>query len=328
MRRREFIGLLGGAAIGWPLSARAQKPNQLRQIGLLLALADTPESQSRIAALRHGLEALGWKDGSNVRIDARLAAFNAQRLRSEMTALAAKSDVIVTGASFAIAHAIREAVAVPIVFAGITDPVGQGFIASLARPGGNITGFAAYEVSLGGKWIETLKEVSPGLGRAAVLYEPVTSPYMAGIARSVAAAGPSFGVEVIEMPVRDVGELESALGLFAQKPDGGLIVPPAAFTASNFKLILTLTAKYRLPAIYAFRTTVAAGGLISYGPDPSDQYRRAAGYVDRILRGAKPSDLPVQGPTKFELVINLKTAKALGLTVPPTLLARADDVIE
>ena len=311
-----------------PRAARAQKRNQVRQIGVLLALGDTPEAQSRIAALRRGLEDLGWKDGSNARIDVRLAAFNAQRLRSDMTALAAKSDVIVTGASVAIAHAFREAVAVPIVFAGITDPVGQGFVVSLARPGGSITGFAAYEVSLGGKWIETLKEVSPRLSRAAILYEPVTSPYMAGIARSVAAAGPSFGVEVTEMPVRNVSELESTVSFFAQKPNGGLIVPPAAFTASNFKLILALTAKYRLPAVYAFRTIVAAGGLVSYGPDPSDQYRRAAGYVDRILRGAKPSDLPVQGPTKFELVINLKTAKALGLTVSPTLLARADEVIE
>jgi len=329
VNRRRFITLLGGAAFAWPPAARAQQPERMRRVGVLMGTGDTTEARIRVMALRQALQNLGWTDEHNVRIDVRWGGSDPQRIQSETAELiAAKSDVIVTQTSVAIAQVLRTSRTTPVVFAGITDPVGQGFVASLARPGGNATGFAAYEVSLGGKWIETLKEMSPGLNRAAILYEPLTAPYMAGIARSIAAAGASFGVEVNDALVRNIGELENGIATLGQQENIGLIVPPAGFTVTHSALIVALAAKYRLPAIYAFRTIVTAGGLISYGIDVADQFARAAGYADRILRGAKPSDLSVQGPIKFELVINLRTAKELGLTVPPTLLAVADEVIE
>jgi len=332
VKRRDFIALLASAAaqssVLCPHAARAQKVERVRRIAVLVS-GNNPEGQSRVAAFRRSLEGHGWKDDGNVRIDVHSWSPDPERIKRDLAELIArKPDVIVSGLSVAIAQAMRASRTIPIVFAGITDPVGQGFVASLAHPGGNATGFAAYEVSLGGKWVETLKEISPGLVRAAVLYQPGTSPYMPGIVSSIAAAGPSFGVEVEDTPVRNVGELENAIAAFGQRPGGGLIVPPAFFTSTNFELIVALAAKHRLPAIYAFRTIVAAGGLISYGIDATDQFAKAADYVDRIFRGAKPADLPVQQPTKFELFINLKTAKALGLSVPPTLLARADEVIE
>jgi putative ABC transport system substrate-binding protein len=328
MRRREFITLVGGAAAAWPVVAHAQQGERMRRVGLLLG-GDTPEARQWFNAFRGALSKLGWVDERNVRIDVRWSGSDSPQLRADTAdMIAMRSDVIVTGASVAVAQVQRAAPTVPVVFAGITDPVSQGFVASLARPGGNTTGFTAYEVSLGGKWVEMLKEVSPGLTRAGILYEPMTAPYMAGMARSVSAAGPSFGVEVTDVSVRDVGDLENAIATFGTQANIGLIVPPAAFTLAHFALIVALAAKYRLPTIYAFRTIVAAGGLISYGINRADQFARAAEYVDRILRGTKPSDLPVQGPVKFELAINLKTARALGLTVPPTLLARADEVIE
>jgi putative tryptophan/tyrosine transport system substrate-binding protein len=287
------------------------------------------EFRSRIAALLKALQTFGWMDDRNVRIDVRWPGAEPQRIERETAELIATNpDVIVTGTSVAVAQVLRASHTIPIVFAAITDPVGQGFVASMARPGGNATGFAAYEISLGGKWIETLRDVSPNLRQVAVLFEPVTAPYMAGIARSVAEAGPSFGVDVKDVPVHNIGELENAIASFGQQPNTGLIVPPAAFTLTHSRLIVALAAKYRMPAIYAFNVIVAAGGLISYGIDTADQYTKAAGYVDRILRGTNPGDLPVQGPTKFKLAINLKTAKALGIEVPPTLLARADEVIE
>jgi putative ABC transport system substrate-binding protein len=332
MKRREFITLLSGAVaapVVWPLAARAQQPNQMRRIGVVMGMGDTAEARSRLMALRQALKNLGWTDDQNVRIDVRGNSSDPQIIQQETAELlATKPDVIVSGASIAVAQVVRTSPTVPIVFAGITDPVGQGFVASMARPGGNATGFAAYEVSLGGKWIETLKELSPSLRRAAIIYEPSTAPYMAGMARSVATAGSTFGVEINDVPVRDIGELENTISSFGRQPGSGLILPPAAFTVTHSALIVALAAKYRLPAIYAFRTIVTAGGLISYGIDSADQYARAAGYVDRIFRGVKPSDLPVQGPIKFELAINQKTAKVLGLAVPPTLLARADEVIE
>ena len=326
MRRRDFVtGLAGSAA--WPLVPHAQQAERIRRV-IVLPGANIPEAQNKVAALRRGLENLGWIDDRNLRLDVHWWAPNPDRMQQDLAEIIArKPEVTVTGTSVAIAQTLRTS-SIPIVFASITDPVGQGFVKSLAKPGGNATGFAAYEVSLGGKWAETLKEVSPSLVRAAALYEPSTAPYMADIIRSIVAAGPSFGIEVTDMPVRNIGELENAISTFGRLPNSGLIVPPAHFTLTNFELVNVLAAKHRLPAIYAIRSVVAAGGLISYGVDGTDQFAKAAGYVDRILRGVKPADLPVQQPTKFELIINLKTAKALGLTVPPTLLARADDVIE
>jgi putative tryptophan/tyrosine transport system substrate-binding protein len=274
------------------------------------------------------LQNLGWRVDDNIQIDVRWLGSDPGRIQTETADLIArKPEVIVSGTSIAVAQILRTS-STAIVFAGITDPVSQGFVKSLARPDGNATGFAAYEVSLGGKWIETLKELSPGLRRAAVLYEPTTAPYMPGILRSIVAAGPSFGMQVDDVQIHNIGELDSALASLAQQPNIGVIVPPASFTNTHSALLVTLAAKYRLPTIYAFRFYIAVGGLISYGVDGTDLWTKAAGYVDRILRGAKPGDLPVQTPTKFELAINLKTAKALGLTVPPTLLARADEVIE
>ena len=326
MRRREFLAGIGGA-VTWPLAARGQS-QRVRRVAMLMGMGDTVESRARVAAFRQALKQLGWIDEQNLRIDIRWPSD--PQIISQETAevMGARPDVIVTGTSVAIAQVLRASSNIPVVFAGITDPVGQGFVASLARPGGNATGFTAYEVSLGGKWIETLKEVSPSLGRSAILYEPLTAPYMAGMVRSIVAAGPTFGVDVNDVPVHNIAELENAISTFGQQPNSGLIIPPAGFTLTHSALIVALAAKYRIPTIYAFRIVVAAGGLISYGVDSVDQYAMAASYVDRILRGAKPSDLPVQGPTKFQLTINLKTARALGLTVPPTLLARADEVIE
>ena len=324
--RRQFITLVGGA-VAWPVVARAQQAERMRRV-VVLPGANIPEARNKVAALRQALENLRWIEDRNLRLDVHWWAANPDRMQQDMAEIIArKPDVIVTGTSVAIAQTLRTS-SIPVIFASITDPVGQGFVKSLSNPGGNATGFAAYEVSLGGKWIETLKEISPNLVRAAALYEPTTAPYMADIVRSIVAAGPSFGVEVMDMPVRNIGELENAISTFGRLPNSGLIVPPAHFTLTNFELVNALAAKHRLPAIYAIRSVVAAGGLIAYGVDGTDQFARAAGYVDRILRGAKPADLPVQQPTKFELVINLKTARALGLTVPPTLLARADEVIE
>ena len=329
MKRREFISLLGGAAATRPMVARAQQPERIRRIGVLAGSADSTVFRSYVAALRQALQYLGWTDDRNIRIDVRWAGFDPQLIERETAELIATNpDVIVTGTSLAIAQVLRASPTIPIVFAGITDPVGQGFVTSMARPGRNATGFAAYEVSLGGKWIETLKEVSPNLAQAAVLYEPVAAPYMAGMVRSVVAAGPSFGVEVKDVPIQNIGELESAIASFGQQTNTGLILPPSVFAGTHFALIVALAAKYRMPTIYASRIVVGAGGLISYGIDVPDQYTKAAGYVDRILKGEKPADLPVQTPTKYLLAINLKTAKALGLTVPPSLIARADEVIE
>jgi putative ABC transport system substrate-binding protein len=325
--RRKFLATLGGAA-AWPRAARAQQPERIRLIGVLSTSPEVAEARSGIAALRQALLTLGWREDHNIRIDVRWVGSDPQRIQNETAdLLARKPEVVVTGVSVAIAQILQTSIT-PIVFAGITDPVHQGFVKSMASPGGNATGFAAYEVSLGGKWIETLKELWPGLGRAAVLYEPATAPYMPGILGSIVAAGATFGVEINDLQVRNIGELENAIAMVGQQPNTGVIVPPAAFTNTHSALLIALSTKYRLPIIYAFRSIVAAGGLISYGIDVADLWTKAAGYVDRILRGARPADLPVQTPTKYMLVINLKTAKALGLEVPPTLLARADEVIE
>ena len=329
MRRREFITLLGGVTFGWPLAARAQQADRVRRIGVLMNLAaDDPESSARLTAFLQGLQQLGWTDGRNVRIDTRWAAGDADRYRKSATELVALTpDVILATGASAVAPLQQATRTVPIVFVQVIDPVGAGFVASLARPGGNATGFTLFEYGMSGKWLELLKEIAPRVTRAAVLRDPASAPGIGQFA-AIQAVAPSFGVELSPVDVRDAGEIERAIAAFARAANSGLIVTASPSAAIHRELIITLAARHQLPAVYPFRYFVTGGGLISYGANFLDQYRRAAGYVDRILKGEKPADLPVQAPTKYELVINLKTAKALGLTVPSTLLARADEVIE
>ena len=325
--RREFISLLGGAA-AWP--ARGQQGERGRRVGVLVAAtADDPDAQGRIAALVEALGQLGWTDGRNVRIDVRWATTNADDLRRHAVELAALTpDVIVAATGTAtVAPLLQATRTVPIVFAVVIDPVGAGFVASLARPGGNAAGFTIFEYGLSGKWLELLKQVAPGTTRVAVLRDPSIASGIGQFA-AIQAVAPSLGVELSPVDVRDAPEIERAVTAFARFSNAGLIVTPNALASRYRALIIKLAAQHRLPAVYAWRYFAADGGLISYGADLLDQYRRAAGYVDRILKGEKPADLPVQAPTKYELVINLKTAKGLGLDVPPTLLARADEVIE
>jgi putative ABC transport system substrate-binding protein len=329
MRRREVITLLGGAA-AWPLAARAQQPGGMRRIGVLIAsAANDSENQARMAAFLQGLAQLGWTDGRNVRIDTRWATTNADDLRRHAAELAALApDVLVAASGTAtVAPLLQATRTVPIVFVIVIDPVGAGFVTSLARPGGNATGFLMLEYGLSGKWLELLKQIAPGVMRAAVVRDPAVASGIGQFA-AVQAVAPSLGVELSPVDARDAPEIERAVTTFAHSGNGGLIVTASAPTTRHRELIITLAARHRMPAVYPWRYFVTVGGLISYGPDSIDQYRQAAGYVDRILKGEKPADLPVQAPTKYELVINLKTAKALGLDVPPTLLARADEVIE
>jgi putative ABC transport system substrate-binding protein len=329
VRRREFITLLGGAAAAWPLAARAQQPERMRRIGILLpAAADDAEYQARLAAFYQGLGQSGWTIGRNVRIDIHWATANAADIRrhaAELVALA--PDVILAHGSPILGPLLQATRSVPIVFAVVADPVGAGFVDSLPRPGGNATGFMLFEYSLGGKLLELLKQIAPGVTRVAVLRDPAipSGPALFGIIQSVA---PSLSVEVSPVNVRDAGEIERAITAFARSLNGGLIVTGSALAEVHRDLIVTLAARHKLPAVYFNRFFVAAGGLASYGTDLIDQYRQAAGYMDRILKGEKPADLPVQAPTKYETVLNLKTAKALGLDVPATVLARADEVIE
>jgi ABC-type uncharacterized transport system substrate-binding protein len=333
MRRRELISLMGGAAMPsffWPLATRAQQPERVPRIGVLMAsAADDPENQARMAAFLQGLAQLGWTDGRNVRIDTRWATTNADDLRRHAAELAALTPDVLVAASgtSTVAPLLQATRAVPIVFVAVVDPVGAGFVASLARPGGNATGFLMFEYGLSGKWLELLKQVAPGVTRAAVLRDAAIASGIGQFA-AVQAVAPSLGVELSPVDARDVPEIERAVAAFASSGNGGLIVTPSPVANRHRDLIATLAARHRLPAVYGSRPYVAAGGLISYGPDLIEQYRRAAGYIDRILKGEKPADLPVQAPTKYELVINLKTAKALGLTVPDKLLALADEVIE
>jgi putative ABC transport system substrate-binding protein len=328
MRRRQFLGVVGGAAV-WPLAARAQQSEQKRRVGVLMGLgADDAEAQYRIAAFEQGLQQLGWTTGSNLQIDYRRGAGGTdltRRYADELVALA--PDVILASGGTVVGPLLQATRTVPIVFTQTPDPVAAGFVASLARPGGNATGFTTSEYGVSGKWLELLKEIAPGVNRVAVLRDP-TIPSGIGQFASLQSVAPSFSVELSPVNVRDAGEIERDVTAFARGSNRGLIVTSSGLAAVHRQLIITLAARHRLPAIYSYRYFAASGGLISYGPDPIDQYRRAAGYVDRILKGEKPADLPVQAPTKYELVINLKTAKALGLTVPPTLLARADEVIE
>jgi len=328
IKRREFITLLSGAAVAWPLAAGGQQPERMRRIGVLMNLAsDDAEGQARLAAFHQGLQQLGWTVGRNVQIDYRWGAGNADYIRkfaAELVALA--PDVIVSTGSPSVAVLQQATRSVPIVFTAVVDPVGGGLVASLARPGGNATGFMLFEYSTSGKWLELLKEIAPRVMRAAVIRDPTLTAAVAQFAAIQGAAG-SLGVELSPIDMRDAGEIERAVTAFSRVSNGGLIVTASGSSARR-SLIITLAARHKLPAVYAFRYFATSGGLISYGPDIIDPFRRAAGYVDRILKGEKPADLPVQTPTKYELVINLKTAKALGLEVPATLLARADEVIE
>jgi putative ABC transport system substrate-binding protein len=328
MRRREFITLLGGAA-AWPLGARAQQPERMRRIGVLLpATADNPQFQTWVGAFLQELGQLGWTIGRNVRIDTRWATANADEVRrhaKELVALA--PDVILAHGGSTVRPLLQATRTVPIVFPVAIDPVGAGFVDSLARPGGNATWFITSEYSLSGKMLELLKQIAPGVTRAAVLRD-VENPAGNALFAAIQAVASSLRVEVSPVSMRNAGEIERAITAFARSSNGGLIVTANGFTLTYGDLIVALAARHRLPAVYPYRFFVTGGGLISYGADYVDQYRRAAGYVDRILKGEKPADLPVQAPTKYETVLNLKTAKALGLTVPQTVLARADEVIE
>jgi putative ABC transport system substrate-binding protein len=329
LRRRQFMTLIGGAAAAWPVAARAQQPERMRRIGVLMPFTvDDLVGRARLAAFMQALQQLGWADGRNVRIDTRWAGGEADRLRRyavELVALA--PDVILANSSGAVAPLLQATRTVPIVFTIVADPVGAGYVDSLARPGGNTTGFTIYEYSISGKWLELLKEIAPRVTRAAVLRDPAIAagPGQFG---AIQAAAPSLGVELRPVDVRDAGEIERAIAAFAQGSNGGLIVTGSPGAAFHRELIVALAARHRLPAVYNARFWAADGGLISYGPDFLDQFRRAAGYVDRILKGEKAADLPVQAPTKYDLVLNLKTAKALGLEIPSSVLARADEVIE
>jgi putative tryptophan/tyrosine transport system substrate-binding protein len=329
VRRREFIMLLGGAAAAWPLAARAQQAERMRRIGVLMNLAaDDAEGQARLAAFLRGLQQLGWIEGRNAHLDIRWGAGDAERFRryaAELVALVPDLILAASGSTMPpLLHATRT---VPIVFVQVADPVGNGFVASLARPGGNATGFTNIDFSMSAKWLELLKQIAPGATRAAVLRDS-TEPTGIGQWGALQSVAPSFTLELTPVGVSDPGEIERAIAGFANLPNGGLIVTASAPTAVHRDLIITLATRHRLPAVYAYKYFITSGGLISYGPDTIDPYRRAAGYIDRILKGEKPADLPVQAPTKYELVINLKTAKALGLEIPDGLLARADEVIE
>jgi putative tryptophan/tyrosine transport system substrate-binding protein len=329
IRRREFIATLGAAA-AWPLATRAQQPERVRRIGVLMAFAESdPEGQASVAAFREGLQGLGWMDGRNIRIDTRWAALDVelmQRFAKELVAL--HPDLILSHSTPTTAAMLQQTRTLPIIFAAAIDPVGSGFVASLPRPGGNVTGFMSMEGSMAGKWLELLKEVAPRVNRVAILFNPVMAPYADYFLTSFKAAASSFGVEAIAASIHDTSELEAVVAAQGRDLNSGLIVMPDSFTMGHSAEITLLAARYRLPAVYPFRLFPELGGLLSYGNDRLDPFRRAAIYADRILKGGKPSELPVQAPVKFELVINLKTAKAIGLDVPPTLLARADEVIE
>jgi putative tryptophan/tyrosine transport system substrate-binding protein len=329
MRRRDFITLLGGAAASWPLAARAQQPGPMRRVGVLMALTtDDPESEPRLAAFAQGLQQLGWTVGQNIRVDYRWGGGDADALRkyaAELVALA--PDVILAHSSGSLAPLLQATRTVPIVFTIVADPVGAGYIESLARPGVNATGFTSFEYGTSAKWLELLKQIAPSVIRVAVIRESTLSSGIGQLA-ALQAVAPSLGVELRPVDTRDAIEIERAITAFAQGPNGGLIVTGSPATVAHRKVIITMAARHGLPAVYSYPLFVTQGGLIAYGPDSVDSFRRAAGYVNRILKGEKPADLPVQAPTKYALVINLKTAKALGLDIPANVLARADEVIE
>jgi putative ABC transport system substrate-binding protein len=334
MQRREFITLLGGAATSpvlWPLAARAQQPDAMRRIGVLMAYAESdPEAQAWVAAFREGLRKLGWTEGRDIRIDTRWGtpgdAESIQRFAKELVAM--QPDLVLSHVTPSTAALLQQTRTIPIIFATVADPVGSGFVASLPRPGGNVTGFTLMEPTMAGKWLELLKEIAPRVTRVTLLFNLATVPFAEYWLNSFKAAAASFAVEAIQAPIRDASELESVIAEQARAPNGGLVAMTDSFLTVHRVEITSLAARYRLPAVYPFRYFTEVGGLMSYGSDQTDNIRRAAIYADRILRGAKPSELPVQAPIKFDLVINLKTAKALGLDVPLSLQQRADEVIE
>jgi ABC-type uncharacterized transport system substrate-binding protein len=329
IERRQFITLLGGAAVAWPLAARAQQGERVRRIGVLMSLAaDDKQGQARLAAFLQGLQELGWTDGRNVRIDVRWGTGDAGRNRRHAIELVELApDVILASGGSIVGPLLQATSTVPVVFTQTPDPVGAGFVESLARPGGNATGFSIFDYSLGGKWLELLKEVAPRVTRVAVIRDPAT-PQGIGQFSAIQSLAPSLSLEVTPLNARDAGDIERAIAAVDRNPNSGLIVTGSNLAIVHRDLIVTLAARYKLPAVYPLGFFVTGGGLISYGPEGIDPHRRAAAYVDRILKGEKPADLPVQAPTKYELAINLKTAKTLGLEVPTTLLARADEVIE
>jgi len=330
MRRREFITLLGGAAAAWPLGAHAQQTQRARRIGILMGVGDDAETKGWLVTFNQRLEQLGWQVGRNLQIDERWTAGDPERNRrfaGEL--LAMQLDAVFAFSSVAVAALQRENHSVPIVFTAISDPVGSGFVQSLARPGGNATGFTNFVPTMAAKWLEVLKEIAPEVRHAALLFNPQTAPYVSEYYRGpFEAAAPAFGVRASAAIVHEMPEIEVAMAALAREPGGGLVVPPDNFSYVHRSMIFALAARHRLPAVYPFRFMAREGGLVSYGVDLGETFPRAAEYIDRILGGAKPADLPVQAPTKFELAINLKVANALGLTVPPTLIARADEVIE
>jgi putative tryptophan/tyrosine transport system substrate-binding protein len=328
MRRREFISLIGGVAVAWPIASRAQQSDRVRVIGSLNILAeDDPEEKLRMAAFKQSLQQLGWTEGSNVRIEERWAGGDAGRVHKYAAELAALApDVVLTSGSVTMGPVQQAFRTVPVVFVQVVDPVGSGYVDSMARPGGNTTGFTQFEYSLSGKWLELLKEIVPSVTRAAVIRDPTRGPGNAQFA-AIQTVAPSLGVELTAINALDVQGLERSITAFARSANGGLIVTSGG-TGFHRDVIIPLAARLRLPAVYPYRYYTTEGGLVSYGPNTVDQYRRAAAYVDRILKGEKPADMPVQAPTKYELVINLKTAKALGITVPQSVLSRADEIIE
>ncbi len=330
MKRREFITLLGGAA-AWPLAARAQQADGMRRIGVLIPFAESDtEAQSQVRAFQEAFQKLGWQEGRNIRIDYRWTGGDVDRIRTSAKELVElHPDVILGRSTPVIAALLKESRTIPIVFVVVSDPVGEGFVANMAKPGGSVTGFTNVESSLGGKWLALLKEIVPGISHVSVMLNPKTAPgggsYYLRLVESAAAA---LGIQLIVSPIQDATEIERAIDKISRDANGGLVVMPDVTTVAHRKLIVSLAAEHRVPAVYGFRSFAKDGGLVSYGVDLIDLYRRGATYVDRILHGVKPSDLPVQAPTGFELIINLKSAKALGLTVPPSLLATADEVIE
>jgi putative ABC transport system substrate-binding protein len=328
MKRREFIALVGGAAAGWPHAARAQQRDSMRRIGVLVGLAEgDPETKARFTKLQEGLERLGWSEGRNVRFDYRFAPAGVQVQERARELVALRPDVVLAHTTPVAAALRRETSTIPIVFVNVSDPIGAGFSTSLARPGGNLTGVLQYEPGIFGKWLAMLKEIAPGMARAALLANPELAGYDY-LVRSAEAAAPSLAFELVRSPVANAADIERVIAAFARSPNGGLILPPESTTILHRDLIITLAARHRLPAVYSARFWVSAGGLMSYGTDQIELFGHTASYVDRILRGARPAELPVETPTKYQTAINLKTAKTLGLTVPPGLLVAADEVIE
>jgi putative ABC transport system substrate-binding protein len=330
MRRREFISLLGGAATAWPLAARTQQGERMRRIVFLHGLAENdPEAQARVAAFREGLETLGWTEYRNVKIEHRFSGGDIARIQAYTADLVGSAPDVIAASGTPVIAALKQATrTIPIVFSVVNDPAGQGFVSSLARPGGNITGFTFVDFPMIGKWLEMLKEIAPDVRRMTLMFNPQTAPYYPVFLREFEANAASIAAELSATPVRDSAEIEAAATAFAREPRGSLIAAPDPFINANRALIITLAQRHRLPTLFGFRQHVKDGGLMSYGPDAVDIVRRSASYVDRILKGEKPADLPVQAPTKYELVLNLKTAKVLGLDVPAQLIARADEVIE